>query len=191
MYTIAGLGNPGAAYEHTRHNAGSLAVRAFQKTAGFPLFVSSSKFGGEISEGIIDGKEVRLFIPGTFMNVSGRPVRNAAEGVAQLCLVTDEVDLPLGTFKISYGSGSGGHNGVKSVIEAIGSQEFVRVRIGISPVSFFGTMKKPPKERIPDFVLGTFSKKEQERLHAVIGRVIEALGVLITEGKSAAMNRYN
>lgn len=191
MFTVVGLGNPGTQYEHTRHNAGASLVRALQDSLGFPTFVMSSKLGGEVSEGMLQGEETRLFIPSTFMNTSGKVVARAVDAPEYLVLVTDELDLPLGTFKISYDSGSGGHNGVRSVTEALGTKNFVRVRIGISPTSLFGGLKKIPKDRVADFVLKPFSPGEMKKIKALTPDIIAAIRTIVTEGKEKAMNRYN
>lgn len=191
MHTIVGLGNPGAQYEKTRHNAGAIVVRALATQFNLPGFVSSSKLGGEFSEGVLDGVDVRLFIPNTFMNTSGKSVARAVEVPEQLVLVTDELDLPIGTFKISYGSGSGGHNGVRSVADALGSKTFVRVRVGISPTSLFGALKKPDKDRVPDFVLKNFSPRELRKFDALLPDICAAIRMIVTEGKDRAMNQFN
>lgn len=191
MYTIVGLGNPGKEYEFTRHNAGMLAVRGFQKKMGLPDFVTSSKFGGEVSEGIVEGNEVRLFIPGTFMNTSGKVVTKVCDSRDKLLVISDELDLPIGTFKISYGSSAGGHNGVQSVIDALGTKEFTRIRVGVSPVSFFGAMKKPSRDRVADFVLKEFSRNELKKLESQYESIIDAIRMIVTEGKERAMNQFN
>jgi len=190
---VVGLQNPGEQYEHSRHNAGAIAVRHFCEAEGLPSFVSSAQYSGEISEGTLCEKDVRVLLPTTFMNNSGAAVKKATadSDANSLVVVYDDLDLPIGTFKISFGRGSGGHNGVQSVIDALGTGDFVRVRIGIAPVSFFGNMKRPTGEKVSDFVLKDFSKREEGKLQDILPEVTKAIRIIICEGKEKAMNRYN
>ena len=187
MYTIVGLGNPGKEYENTRHNAGVRAAEAFAHAHAFRDFVESGKFAGLISEGVIDGNEVRILIPTTFMNKSGISVQKALanEGALEkLIVLHDELDLPLGSFKISKGRGNAGHNGVQSIIDALGTNEFTRVRIGVSPVSIFGNMKRPTGPRVGDFVLKDFSRGERAKFERSFPDIIEAVKeLLMKEGE--------
>lgn len=193
MHVIVGLQNPGEEYENTRHNAGALAVRAFREEYRLPEMVSSASYVGELSEGIIGGHDVRILLPTTFMNSSGTAVKKAMIGEpdASLVVVYDDLDIPLGSFKISHGRGSGGHNGVESVMHSVGSKDFTRVRIGIAPVSFFGTVKKPKGERVSKFVLQEFSRRERAKLDAVMPKVVSALHMLVTKGRHTAMTEFN
>lgn len=191
MYTVVGLRNPGDAYRDTRHNAGAIAVTAFCEAYGFPPFVYSARYSGDISEGVIDGKNVRLLLPNIAMNVSGSSVKKTVTDAKQLIVVYDELDLPLGKFKLSFGRGSGGHNGVASVINALGSKEFMRVRIGISPRTLFGSMKKPPSDRVSKFVLQNFTRRERAKLDALLPHVTKAIETIVTKGREAAMNEFN
>lgn len=195
MYTIVGLGNPGKQYANTRHNAGRIVLGDFLATHGFPGMVRSSQFGGEISEGMVEGTDVRVLFPGTYMNVSGTSVKKVVAADTppeQLIVVYDDLDLPLGTLRISKGRGAGGHNGIDSIITEIGSKDFVRVRIGIAPVSFFGKLKKPQgSARVSRFVLGTLSGREEKKLAALEKTVTEALTTVITRDAHIAMNTYN
>lgn len=193
MITIAGLGNPGEEYKNTRHNIGREMASAFVGASGLPDFVSSSTYSGEISEGMLHGKDVRVLLPDTYMNKSGASVKKAVtkDAVEDLVVVYDELDLPIGEMKVSFGRGSGGHNGVESIINALQSKDFVRVRIGISPVSFFGKMHRPKGERVSPFVLQTFSRREAAKLERIEKDVLSALTMLIQEGKEHVMNTYN
>lgn len=194
MYTIVGLRNPQEVYEHTRHNAGAIVVSHFAHEIGFPTFVSSEKYNSEISEGILGGKDVRIVLPRTFMNTNGGAVRRILADTPDhedLIVVHDELDLPIGTFSIAQGRGSGGHNGVQSVIDKTGSRDFIRVRVGISPVSLFGTMKRPTGEKVADFVLHDFSVRERTKIDALLPTVSAALEMIVREGVTAAMNTYN
>lgn len=191
MYTIIGLRNPGDAYEGTRHNAGAIAVAFFGEQYHLPSFVSSGKFVGEISEGVIEGKSVRALLPNTFMNQSGSVIKKAELMPEEVVLVYDDIDLPIGSFKISHERGSGGHNGVKSIIDALGTTAFTRVRIGISPKTLFGTMRKPESRKVADFVLGTFSSRERAKLESMLPKIAEAIQTIVTKSYTEAMNKYN
>lgn len=194
MYLLVGLQNPGETYEYTRHNAGGIAVRAFVDAYELPALTPSAKFSGDVSEGAVDGREIRVLLPTTFMNHSGTAVKKACADVQRsgdLIVVYDDLDLPIGGFKISHGRGSGGHNGVESVASSLGSRDFVRVRIGISPVSFFGNLKRPAGEYAAKYVLQDFSKRERAKLDAILPDVARAIHTIITEGKEKAMNEFN
>ena len=172
MITLIGLGNPGPEYEHSRHNIGRRILAHFMEKHGFSGMVRSDSFAGNISNGIVDGKEVMVLFPNTYMNESGAAAKKLAlKGVVpeNIVVVHDELDLPSGSFKVSYGSGSGGHHGVDSIVAALGTKDFVRVRVGISPTSFFGHLKKPHgAERVSRFVLGILGRKEEKQLDALL-----------------------
>ncbi|MBX2866707.1 aminoacyl-tRNA hydrolase [Candidatus Kaiserbacteria bacterium] len=191
MITVVGLQNPGAEYTNTRHNVGEMVVRAFQERHNLPSFVPSSQYAGEISEGVVDGQEVRLLLPTTYMNKSGSAVKKALHLPEGLIVVHDELALPLGEFKIGYNQGAGSHNGVQSIIDALGMKAFTRLRVGISPTSFFGNMRPPKGERRAKFVLQTFSKKEMSTVEAMLPEVLTALETILTQGREKAMNQFN
>ncbi len=184
MYYVVGLGNPGREYESTRHNAGREAVEFFEKK-------------NEVSP-----KKLQVIHSDEFMNNSGKAVgkvvksKKAAEN---LIVVHDDLDLPLGTMKISFNKGVGGHRGLNSVAKAIKTLEFVRVRIGISPSTPSGKIRKPganlsPKaaeKAVIDFILGKFKPKETETLKKVFKRASEAIETIVTEGRDRAMNMFN
>ena len=158
-----------------------------------PDMVSSSKFGGQISEGTVGGREVRVFFPGTYMNDSGRAVvkivdANVAEN---LIVVYDEIDLPLGEFKLSFGRGSGGHNGLKSIIENLNTPNFLRLRVGIAHRTIFGKVIRPTGDKLADYVLGRLSSREEHKLLSVTQTAAKALETAIVEGKEKAMSMFN
>jgi PTH1 family peptidyl-tRNA hydrolase len=193
MHTIVALGNPGEEYEKTRHNAGRSLMREMMKLWKLPDMVSSSKFGGQISEGTVGGREVRVFFPGTYMNDSGRAVvkivdANVAEN---LIVVYDEIDLPLGEFKLSFGRGSGGHNGLKSIIENLNTPNFLRLRVGIAHRTIFGKVIRPTGDKLADYVLGRLSSREEHKLLSVTQTAAKALETAIVEGKEKAMSMFN
>lgn len=188
MKLIVGLGNPGAKYEKTRHNAGARAVRAFH-TLHMPDFDGwKEKFQGLVSEGRFEGEKVALLLPQTFMNESGRSVREAADfwkvAAEDIILVSDDIDLPLGTLRARTGGGTGGHKGLASVFETMGTEEIARVRIGVSN----GMLEKMPSEK---FVLERFGADEEGPLSESLRRAAEALDTILTDGMESAMNHYN
>lgn len=193
MFYIVGLGNPGEKYENTRHNVGWMVLDYMVDTLGLPAPVLSSKYAGRISEGVIGSEEVTLLYPETFMNKSGSAVKKLVpkNEIEQLVVVYDDVDLPIGEIKISQGKGSGGHNGISSIVSTLGSKNFVRVRIGIAGKSLFGQTKRPTGERLPKHVLGDFKKREQKALSEVLPKASEAVQKILTEGVQKAMNDVN
>jgi peptidyl-tRNA hydrolase, PTH1 family len=187
QWILAGLGNPGEEYTGTRHNVGRELLQAIEKKSGEN---SNIKTGSAK----LFGKKVTLIYPDVYMNNSGGPIKKAvtskkaAEG---LVVIHDELDLPLGKIKISFGSSAGGHNGVKSVQKALKTMDFIRVRVGISGATPSGKLKRPAPEKIVDFVLGKFKPPEKEKLKKVQKEVSEALEILLTDGLPAAMTYAN
>ncbi|MBI1984829.1 MAG: aminoacyl-tRNA hydrolase [Candidatus Wildermuthbacteria bacterium] len=175
MFLIVGLGNPGKEYEHTRHNAGFMALDAFQKEHGFPDFKLSKKHLSLISEGILGSTKVVLAKPQMFMNSSGKAVVSLAKpsfsklGLAkELIVIHDDIDILLGKVKVSKGSGSAGHKGADSIIQALGTKDFTRIRIGILP-------KEGKPADVEDFVLRKFSKDETAMLSPAIEAARQSL----------------
>jgi len=194
-FVIAGLGNPGAEYIHTRHNAGRLAVEAFDNAQEFGGFVSDSKTKSDISKGKIGKHSVTLMLPNTFMNKSGTAVKGLVASVKaaeNLVVVYDDIDLPFGSIKLSFSRGSGGHKGVESIIKAVKTKDFVRVRIGVAPTTPSGKIKKPQGEKkVHDFLLGEFKKKEEDAFKKIFKTTSAALEAIMTDGRIKAMNTFN
>ncbi len=185
-WLVAGLGNPGSEFEHTRHNVGRDAAALYKQTCR------------QGSPGDMLGS-VEVMLPETFMNLSGGPVAKAlgkdkAERIRnaeRLIVVHDDIDLPFGEIKVSKGSGSGGQKGVESIIKAIGTKDFVRVRIGIVPV-FLGKPRKPKGSRaVSSFVLKKFGILERNELPNILSRAGEAITEIIEHGHQRAMNKFN
>ena len=134
-------------------------------------------------------------LPDTYMNKSGLEVKKYITSIKKaerLVVVYDDLDLPFGSFKISFGRGSGGHKGIESIVRTIKTKNFVRVRIGISPTTPSGKMKKPKGDKeVHDFILGDFTKKEKETLKKIKKKIHDALLMIIEEGRARAMNTYN
>jgi len=194
MFYVVPLGNPGEKYERTRHNVGWQAVDLCLQAWGMPSLISDKKMSGRVTEGSLGEQYVRVLYPDTFMNNSGSAVVKfvPAKETAQLIVVHDDVDLPLGEVKISKGKGGGG-NGVQSIIQKLGTKDFVRVRIGVAPKSFFtGETKRPPGGGpLERFVLKPFGILEQRQLPAVYEKTRQAIEMIVQEGVEPAMNTCN
>ena len=195
MFYIIGLGNHGERYQGTRHNVGWLVCDYIREQARLPELVGDNAMSGRVTEGLIVGSPVRLLYPDTYMNNSGSAAVKFVpkNEVGNLIVVHDDIDLPLGEIKLGKGRGDGGNNGIKSLIEKLGTKDFIRIRIGIAPRSFWtGEVKRPkgggPLER---FVLKPFTSKEDVQLKEVKERAYGALKETLTHGLEIAMNKYN
>ena len=193
MYSLIGLGNPGEKYENTRHNAGVIVLSGVQEGEHLPKLIKSAKFGGLLSEGVIAGVEVRLLFPDTYMNQSGHAAKKMLEDndMTYLIAVYDDIDIPLGTIKVSYGKNSGGHKGLESIIEVLGSKDFIRLRVGIGPLNAEGEAVRPNGEKLDKYVLGRFTTRELEAVKAAIPQASLAIRSILTEGHEVAMNKFN
>ena len=185
MRLIVGLGNPGPQYENTRHNAGFMLV---DKLAGeFGIAVTKNKFDVLYGRGVIEDSEVMLAKPMAFMNLSGWPVQKLAAyfkiNSRDLVVVHDDIDLAFGRLKIKEKGGHGGHKGLKSIINALGEGEFVRLRIGVGRSEAGGS--------VSDHVLGPFFGGESKQLDALFNRARDAVVTILTEGSKVGMNRFN
>jgi len=192
-YVIVGLGNPGEEYAKTRHNSGRIILEAFRRAHALPDW--KGKKGVLVSNGKIGKETILLMLPELFMNKSGVPLKSvitSAKKAEHLIAVYDDLDLPLGTFRISFGRSSGGHKGVESIIRSIRTKDFIRLRVGISPQTPSGKIKKPLGEKkTVDFLMGSFNPKEEKALQALSAKINEALEAIVVEGKVVAMNRFN
>lgn len=174
-YTLIPLGNPGEKYARTRHNVGRIML---------------SMIEGEIEK--IPSCEI--LIPSTFMNESGKAVSEYLryhEG-RELVVIYDDKDLAYGKFRVSHDRGDGGHNGVKSVIESLGTKEFVRIRIGIAHKDTDGKeIKAPHGVGVQDYVMGRITEDEEESLRSIASQVLGAIKIITEDGYQKAMDRYN
>ena len=195
MQYIIGLGNPGAEYNGTRHNTGRRIVETFAKKNDFSDWKHDKKLKALTAKGNVEGESVTLVLPETFMNKSGTAVKlfiKSVKGAEKMIVIYDDLDLPLGSIKISYGRGSGGHRGVDSIMKAVRTRDFPRIRVGVSPTTPSGKLRKPSGEKeVIDFILGKFKKPEEETLVKVVKKACEALGAIVVDGRESAMNEYN
>jgi PTH1 family peptidyl-tRNA hydrolase len=185
MKIIVGLGNPGRKYERTRHNAGFMVADALARNLGADI--AQEKHHALIGRVRIGSEDALVAKPQTYMNDSGRAVnsilRNTFAQVSDLIVIHDELDLPLGTVRVKIGGGHGGHNGLRSIVEHLGSAEFIRIRIGIG---------RPVPEMDPaDYVLSPFLREEQQAASDSIARAADAVSVIVSEGPQGAMNIIN
>jgi len=188
---VVGLGNPGQRYAGTRHNVGFMALERLAKREGV-RFKSMAKLQGELAEVGFGTDRLRLLMPQTFMNESGRSIRAALDwfdlSADQVLVLVDDMDLPLGRLRIRAKGSAGGHNGLKSTIQHLGSQEFARLRIGIGAP---GRSAEERKARTVSHVLGSFNASEQPLLNDVLDEVLRGLELMQRQGLERAGNRLN
>ena len=172
MKLIIGLGNPGEEYKKTRHNAGFLTVDKLVSNSKYPILSTQSKFNAEISQSTINDEKIILAKPQTFMNNSGQAVKAIVDyykiDLENIIVIHDDLDIPIGEYKISKNKNSGGHKGVQSIIDYLGTKDFTRFRIGIMTEN-----KKIPTEK---FVLERFSREEMEIVKGVIKEIVKEIG---------------
>jgi len=195
MMLIVGLGNPGNEYEETRHNTGRIILNLLAKANDFSDWKDDMKLKSFKSKGEINGLKFDFLQPNTFMNNSGNAVCQIIDDkkkLKNLVVIYDDIDLPLGSLKISFNRSSGGHNGVESIIKKVKSREFVRIRIGVSPHTPTGKTKKPKGEdAVLKFLLGKFKEDEMKDIKKISKKVSEILTTLSSDGKDKAMSVYN
>jgi len=195
MYIIVGLGNPGEEYEKTRHNVGRIILNYYAKKNKFEEWLEDGKLKALTSDGKIGKDKVILIEPETFMNKSGLSIKSLVSNKKQaekLIVIYDDLDLALGEIKVSFNKGTGGHKGLESIVKTIKTKEFVRVRVGITPTTPSGKLKKPKGEqKVLDLLLKDFSKKDFEILKKTRTRIAKALDSIIIEGRAKAMNQFN
>ncbi|MFC1829185.1 aminoacyl-tRNA hydrolase [Thermodesulfobacteriota bacterium] len=182
---IAGLGNPGASYADTRHNAGFMVVDELADT--FAIALSNQKFEAVFGRGMIDDVKVILTKPMAFMNRSGPPVQKVANYFRILCedmlVIHDDIDLAFGNLKIKEKGGDGGHKGLRSIIDAFGGGEFARLRVGIG--------RSEAHADVTHHVLGGFNTDEKKVLPHIITKARDAVITILCKGTKEGMNRFN
>lgn len=186
MYLVVGLGNPGRQYEATRHNMGFDVIDRLVEEHRIPQ--GGVKFNAMYGKGIIGGEQVLLMKPLSYMNLSGGPVRDMAnyfkiDPETEMIVIYDDIDLEPGQLRIRKKGSAGGHNGIKHIIQQLGTQTFVRIKVGVGA--------KPKGWDLADHVLGRFSSGDRKLVDEAIEFAADAVEKIITDGPDAAMNEYN
>ena len=184
---IVGLGNPGKEYESTRHNLGFMLIDKLAHEEG--INVNNRECSSLVGRGDVEGTRTKLVKPQTFMNLSGHAVAcllskiQSESPIEQLVVISDDLALPLGTIRIRERGSAGGHNGLKSIIASIGTNEFIRLRIGIQPEHPIADSKK--------FVLDSFARSERTVVEETLERSAKAIRTIIRDGALKAMSEFN
>lgn len=193
-YIFVGLGNPGEEYKETRHNTGRMLVEWFGKSLDAE-WKTDKKLNATVAKVKVGKTPVTLVLPETFMNNSGKSVKpliTSVKSAEKLMVIYDDLDLPFGTNKISFNKSSGGHRGLESIIKSIKTEKFARVRVGISPTTPTGKIKKPHGEdAVTKVILGKFKEEEIKELKKLSKSVNEALEVFVSEGLEKSMTGFN
>ena len=187
MKLLVGLGNPGAEYVKTRHNAGFMAIDLLAERHGQGQ-APRSKFNAMLLDVPVSGQRCLLMKPVTYMNRSGQAIAEACrfyklDASKDVLVLVDDVALPCGTVRLKATGGAGGHNGLTDIARKLGSENYARLRIGID--------EKPPVMRLEDYVLGRFTEEQMDRLTPALKQAADAAEVFAAEGIDAAMNRFN
>ncbi|MBR6101104.1 MAG: aminoacyl-tRNA hydrolase [Ruminococcus sp.] len=185
-FIIVGLGNPGIDYERSRHNAGFMAVAAMEEKLG--VQVNTYKFKAKTAVASVGGKQCLIMKPETYMNLSGEAVSQAMNfykiPIEKVLVIFDDISLEPGTMRIRRKGSAGGHNGLKSIIECCGGEDFPRIKIGVG--------KKPhPDYDLAEWVLGKFSDEDKKKLSEVFENVLPAAELIVRGKISEAMNKFN
>lgn len=186
MYCIVGLGNPEKKYENTRHNIGFDVIDALAEK--YSIAVRERGFKALFGKGVIDGQRVILVKPQTYMNLSGESVREVTDyykidAEEELIVISDDIALETGAIRIREKGSAGGHNGLKNIIQHLGTENFKRIRMGVG--------EKPKEWDLVDYVLGHFSEEERKQMDKSTAEAVQAVEVMMTEGADAAMNAFN
>ncbi len=187
MHLIVGLGNPGSEYEGTRHNVGFMLIDKLAADAG--VTVKRRECRSLLGSAVIEGRRSKLVKPQTFMNLSGEALAcliakdDLADFGSSLIVISDDLALPFGTIRLRARGSAGGHNGLKSIIAALGTNEFIRLRIGIQP--------EHPVSEAKKFVLDEFASAERRALKEILERSTEAVRSVLRDGIAKAMSLYN
>ena len=186
MYLVAGLGNPGKQYEATRHNMGFDTIDYLIEEYKVPQ--GGVKFNAMYGKPMIGGEKVILMNPLSFMNLSGGPIRDMVnyfkiDPETELIVIYDDIDLDPGQLRIRKQGSAGGHNGIKDIIRQLGTEKFLRIKVGVGA--------KPKGWDLADHVLGRFSTEDRKLVDEAIGKAAKAVDIMIEQGADAAMNEYN
>jgi len=182
---IVGLGNPGRAYRYTKHNIGFLALEELAKENN--IKIRTKRYSAILGKGEIEGKDVMLFLPLTYMNLSGKAVEEAVEEekikLEDLLVICDDINLRLGTIRLRMKGSAGGHKGLISIIETLATGDFARLKVGIETDIIKGDITK--------YVLSPFKKKDIKKVKAVMPYIKDTVSLWVKSGPEAAMNKYN
>ncbi|MGN8886279.1 aminoacyl-tRNA hydrolase [Blautia sp. HCP28S3_G10] len=186
MYLIVGLGNPGRQYEATRHNMGFDVIDKLVEEYRIPQ--GGVKFNAMYGKGIIGGQQALLMKPLSYMNLSGGPVRDMAnyfkiDPETEMIVIYDDIDTEPGNLRIRKQGSAGGHNGIKDLIKQLGTQKFIRIKVGVGA--------KPQGWDLADYVLGRFDSKSRELVEDAQERACKAVEMILSDGPDAAMNEFN
>lgn len=186
MYIIVGLGNPDKKYQGTRHNVGFDVIDAIAEK--YNIAVDTKKHLAYVGKGVIEGQKVILAKPQTYMNLSGESVRSIvdfykADPEHEVLIIFDDVSLDVGQLRIRKKGSAGGHNGIKSIISHLGTSGFPRIKVGVG--------EKPKGYDLADYVLGKFSKSEQEKMQEGYKNAVDAVALILQDEMEKAMNEYN
>jgi len=186
MYIIAGLGNPGKEYENTRHNIGFDVIDKIAEKAN--IDVLEKKHKALIGKGYLAGQKVVLAKPQTYMNLSGESIRELADYYkvdpeTEIIIISDDISLSVGQIRVRKKGSAGGHNGLKSIIARLGTEGFMRVKMGVG--------EKPKGWDLADYVLGHFSKEERKEMDEAALRAVDAVQMMVSGNADAAMNHFN
>ena len=191
MKLIIGLGNPGKRYGHNRHNVGFQCLNYFARLHSIHL--DRRQCQARAGLGKVRGEKLVLARPATFMNLSGKSVACLVQKhripLSDLLVIYDDLDLPLGKIRLRQSGSSGGHKGMNSIIAALGSEDFPRIRVGIGRPQ--GEKQSVSEDAIVNYVLSDFSHQEEAIINSVIARVAEAIDCFLTQGIEAAMSKFN
>lgn len=186
MYVIAGLGNPGGKYEKTRHNVGFQVIDRIAEK--YHINMNMKKHKAVCGTGVVEGVKVLLVKPQTYMNLSGESIREVldfykVDPEEEFLVIYDDVSLNPGQLRIRKKGSAGGHNGIKNIIQHLGTQVFPRIKVGVG--------EKPEGYDLADYVLGRFSKEDEKLMSEAFERAVQAAAELLTEGPDKAMNDFN
>ena len=186
MYLIVGLGNPGRQYEATRHNMGFDVIDKLVEEYRIPQ--GGVKFNAMYGKGIIGGQQALLMKPLSYMNLSGGPVRDMVnyfkiDPETEMIVIYDDIDTEPGNLRIRKQGSAGGHNGIKDLIKQLGTQKFIRIKVGVGA--------KPQGWDLADYVLGRFDSKSRELVEEAQERACKAVEMILSDGPDAAMNEFN
>lgn len=194
MIFIVGLGNPGEEYAQSRHNTGRMLLERFAKKEDIALASKGVHFA-HVGKGKLSDEPVTIMLPDTYMNKSGKSVVTLVKSAKQaekLLVVYDDLDLPFGTVRMAFGRSSGGHNGVESIIKALKTKDFVRIRVGVCPTTPSGKLRKPQGEdAVIKFLMGDFGTNEMAVLKKIEKQVFEGITLFATEGREVATMAVN